>query len=52
MYKKKLFTFHHYWGAICQVAFVRVFFVLFPLGIYIEGKIVQNLRKRKNELLN
>ena len=42
MYKKKHFTFHHYWGA----------FVLFPLGIYIEGKIVQNLRKRKNELLN
>jgi hypothetical protein len=39
-------------GGFCQAAFVRVFFVLFPLGIYIEGKIVQNLRKRKNELLN
>jgi hypothetical protein len=46
------FSSSHYWGAFCQAAFVRVFFVLFPLGIYIEGKIVQNLRKRKNELLN
>ena len=26
MYKKKHFTFHHYWGAFCQGAFV-----LFPI---------------------
>ena len=31
MYKKKHFTFHHYWGFFCQGAFV-----LFPCNMFTE----------------